>query len=1161
MAENDLRLKLVIEGEVGDVKADLEALKAALERLTSKTANIPAIANLSKQIREGKVSLDSLDAATRQLVQDFERLRGAAKDSLDPSLFSKTKSQAEELGNALNKAAKGADQLKAAVAAVATGAGLGNVVKEAVEMESALTRVAKTTDLNQKQIGQLKLNLQGLAENLGISAKELASVAAVGGQLGVPAEKLTQFTELAAKMGIAFETSATEAANAIGTLQAALGAPIEDVARLADTINVLGNNMNAAERDIVEITTRIAGVGRAFGLSAEQTAALASAFKSLGLAPERAATAISALLSRMATASTQTAEFKNALAQVGFTSDSMAKAIRENAIGAITQLLTNLQKLPKEMQTIVATELFGREFQDEIQLVVSGLDQVQLALRLIGQTAGGEVNAEVSRFLNSTGGALRQLGAAFENLQTAIGDVFLSDIQRLATGTKDLATAVREFTQQNPEMVTAAKTIAELAAGAAGIAVLGNAFSFLASGAKEIGALVVALGRLKTALAGISGAAGFEIGQKLTQHFGSTSERIKQFGGVLAEVAAQGKEVFSALGQAIIQGTTEPLKALPERMQAVHQEMAQVRQSFADTAEAMKGLELGLDLSGLVTQLNQGQISLQGFQGALAQTQPNLQSLQAAFAALSTQTPTAAVQALAQAFLGLNPSVQQTQSVIQLLVQGLANGVISFQQFQTAITALGPSTQNLAFAAQTLNTTLAQSGTASTAAVQGMEFLNQKLTTTANQLQTAALAFPQLSNALTQLNQQLASGQISLSQYVTALSQMVQSSQTGGQALQQGANAVQTAATALQQGATATQQAATAMQQGANAAQQAAGAMQHGAQETQQVAVTASQASRAIVDLIRQYQEGAISAEQFAQASQRLAGAFKEQQAGLQGQSNVLQQLDAQMKSLAESFARGQISAQQFVQQSNQIVNTLGQQKIAVAQIEAEIAKLIESYRQGNISVTEFLQRLQQLEQAKRAAASVDMASAEQKNIAAMREGSKAAEDYAGSLQQLAQAKKAAAQAPPVSPEQGGRGESQAELRTEPKDEHTLKSVNDFVAGFGETPTRGIIDPAALATWNRLLAEGVPREVLENAAREYVRFANEAFARGSSPGPESTWYEQAAERWRRSQERSGASEKGGIGGVGVRFDPSSPQSYLEAERLAMTMMSRGALSL
>ena len=77
--------------------------------------------------------------------------------------------------------------------------GLAFATREAMKFETAMAGVRKVADGTDEQYAQLSDELKKMGAELGISAAEMAELAASGGQLGIPIEKLSEFTAIASK--------------------------------------------------------------------------------------------------------------------------------------------------------------------------------------------------------------------------------------------------------------------------------------------------------------------------------------------------------------------------------------------------------------------------------------------------------------------------------------------------------------------------------------------------------------------------------------------------------------------------------------------------------------------------------------------------------------------------------------------------------------------------------------------------------------------------------------------------------------------------------------------------------------------------------------------------------------------------------------------------
>lgn len=335
---------------------------------------IQAFHKLALDIEAGRVAMESLDADMRELMGTYRRLSQVAadKDLLGLKSFQdiqheidgtraayerlkqsgqltqaelaqaalKTEDRIRELKAQTNGWAESIAHAKGAFASMAaSGAGLVAAAGQAIQFESAMADVAKVVDGTEEQIAALGSRIKQLATEIPLSADAIAEIAAAGGQLGIPMEKLEAFIELASKMSVAFNMTADEAGQAVAKLSNVFQLPLEKVTALGDAINTLGNTTAAKERDIVDVLTRIGGTAAQFGISAEQAAALASTMLSLGMSSEVAGTSINALLAKLQTANVQGKDFKDALALMGQSAEKLAADIRANPQQALSEFL------------------------------------------------------------------------------------------------------------------------------------------------------------------------------------------------------------------------------------------------------------------------------------------------------------------------------------------------------------------------------------------------------------------------------------------------------------------------------------------------------------------------------------------------------------------------------------------------------------------------------------------------------------------------------------------------------------------------------------------------------------------------------------------------------------------------------------------------------
>jgi hypothetical protein len=105
------------------------------------------------------------------------------------------------------------------VASVASVAAIAAPIKSAIGFESAMADVNKVVDFKTPdELKEFSNQILNMSRDIPLSVNEIASITASGGQLGIAKENLMDFTQTAAKMGVAFDMSAKETGDNMATL-------------------------------------------------------------------------------------------------------------------------------------------------------------------------------------------------------------------------------------------------------------------------------------------------------------------------------------------------------------------------------------------------------------------------------------------------------------------------------------------------------------------------------------------------------------------------------------------------------------------------------------------------------------------------------------------------------------------------------------------------------------------------------------------------------------------------------------------------------------------------------------------------------------------------------------------------------------------------------
>lgn len=583
-------------------RANLAALARKAEEAASVLANrellgVRAHADVQKEIDKTRQAYEQLKASGKLTSTELAQAAMKVEERIR-ELHQQTNGWKESLGKAKMEFASMA----------ASGAGLAVVAKKAIDFESAMADVAKVVNGTDEQMATLNGRIKEMTRTIPMAATELAAMAAAGGQLGIPLEKLEQFVELSAQMATAFNMNAEQAGEAVAKLSNVFSLPLEQVRSLGDAINALGNNMASKEKDIIDVLTRIGGTSKQFGLSAEQAAALSAAMLSLGVSSEVAGTGINAILSKLQTAGVQGKEFQLALAEAGVSAKQLAKDIRDNPQKAIESFLQTLSKLDGKKQAEVLSRLFGQEYQDDVARLLGGLDQYQKALGLVGDKAktAGAMQQEFETRVKTTGAQLKLLKNAADEAGINLGTVFLPVINAVASGLKTATLWVADFAKAFPAIsgVAASLVTAAASAGALGVAfgALRMAGTTAIAGLSALmpaltGGLVgaaTAAGALKTAVAGLSVAlgsfaVGWDIGTYLRNEFVEVERAGIAMAAGLTKAAAMAQTAWEMMRAPF---TDDTVAAAQERLRAKLEQIDdEYAQLFASAGKAKAAVQ------------------------------------------------------------------------------------------------------------------------------------------------------------------------------------------------------------------------------------------------------------------------------------------------------------------------------------------------------------------------------------------------------------------------------------------------------------------------------------------------------------------------------------------------------------------------------------------
>jgi TP901 family phage tail tape measure protein len=317
----------------------------------------------------------------------------------------------------------------AAAAAAALGTALVASVQAAADWQSSMAGVAKTTGLSGEDLENLSANLLDLSTSMPIAASEIANVAQVAGSLGVAKDDIANFTEVAIKMGVGFEMSADQAATAGAKILTAfnLDTTAENMEKLGNVVNAMGDNFAATEAQVLDFVNRASFLNTTMGQSVQEVSALGTTLISAGMSAETAATGIKSLLNAITSETRKTGGLDFTSGLLGMSAEEFSSALGADMNSTLIELANNIAAIEdpvKRFQTAVtaagtegATALLKLAGQQEAYSTALGLTNAEWengqSLQKTYEAQLSTLDSQMQIFWNTVNKAAVELGTVF----------------------------------------------------------------------------------------------------------------------------------------------------------------------------------------------------------------------------------------------------------------------------------------------------------------------------------------------------------------------------------------------------------------------------------------------------------------------------------------------------------------------------------------------------------------------------------------------------------------------------------------------------------------------------------------------------------------------------------------------------------------------------
>ncbi len=452
LAENEGKLTAAKKG-VNTWETSLNKAKIELNDTNDEIKkNDKYLEEASDSADKCATSIDKYGKEVKQAGDESEKSGGKTKKFADDS-----KRGFGDVAGALKAAG-----IAAAVKAISDS--LMDCAKSSIEFESAMTGVAKTTDLTDIGLARMGDDLKNLSTQIPVAAKDLASIAENAGQLGIQNDNIVGFTKVMADLGVATNLSGEEAAQSLAKFANVTGMSQSNFDRLGSSIVALGNNMATTEADIAAMAQRLAASGTLAGLTESEILALAASMSSVGIEAEAGGTAMTQTFSAIETAVVSGGENLDEFARIsGMSSNEFATKWKTAPMEAIQAFLSGLGNLESqgESATLVLEDMGLSGVRQSNMLKSLGLASEQVAEAASLSNAAWKENTalaeEAELRYGTTESKLEMMSNAFENVKAAVGDRLTPAMGALA----DIGTDVLEWLGDNITALNEATTRTE----------------------------------------------------------------------------------------------------------------------------------------------------------------------------------------------------------------------------------------------------------------------------------------------------------------------------------------------------------------------------------------------------------------------------------------------------------------------------------------------------------------------------------------------------------------------------------------------------------------------------------------------------------------------------------------------------------------------------
>lgn len=480
-----------------------------VETLTKRNEELKKSGSDTGQIEKNISHIRNHEMAMYDLEQEYKKFQ---KEMITAnSAFTKFGKGAEATGKVMVNVGDGISQVGSGLtkAGLAVGGTLGVFTKQAIDFEQGLAGVQKTTNASSAEMEVLERDIRELAKTMPIATGELLALGEQAGQLGIPQERISGFTETMVMMGTATNLSAEEAGESFARFVNVTGHGLDDLDKLGSAVVYLGNNFATTESEIMNLAQGLAGSLSTVGVAEADILGLSAGMSALGINAERGSSSMSKFFINMAQdVSSGEGNLENFAKVSGVTAKEFQRAFEEDAMGAMEMFITGLGEMDDSGGDVIGTmEEMGIteiRLRDTILRLAKGHEVMSDALKTSneGYAEGNALQEEYDILAETTASQLEIAKNKIKDLGLSMGQALLPAIIDIIDSSEGLVQSLEKGVNWFVNLDDATKeTIVRFTAFALVGGPILNMFGNLISGGgnllKGIGTMSKGVGKLE----------------------------------------------------------------------------------------------------------------------------------------------------------------------------------------------------------------------------------------------------------------------------------------------------------------------------------------------------------------------------------------------------------------------------------------------------------------------------------------------------------------------------------------------------------------------------------------------------------------------------------------------------------------------------------------